>query len=418
MEDCYFKVARILRTEPEALFKMDAKMAAITGRKDVIKKICDESNERVKATMKAMGLSREPMASAEKVYKAVIEQLKGSDQEIFELFNEPSFNQPEKCSAVCETAKKLAAVPPGLFLKKERAAQILRDNSPPNIIRGLGYKDVNELISREDVFEVFAALRFVESKEWMHEMFRKVYVNIKPEDFELREITILPLHGKWLKLAEKFMKKKYHNVSHLKELGVIFVIPLPIDTPGETLRVFGLLLHYLHEVTFYSELFQKIVKDADFSEQFISFLRGDVPEGPLPNTGKINWRILQQYLAKDNENDPRLFEPHVSPEALHWERAERDVAKLAKKYPGLGLNFWIDLNWVGDFFISEKTGKIELISFDLIDSIMSLVKEKEMIKYLYHHQEALWNRIFIGYFSEKEMERMIKENLIKGYIAL
>ncbi|MDP1629483.1 MAG: hypothetical protein Q8L57_02580 [bacterium] len=417
MEDCYFKIAKILRTQPEVVFDMDKKMSAITGKKNVIAEICEENDRKVRETLKTLGLASEPLPSAEEVYKAVIAQIKGGDQELFELFNEPSFDKPESCEAVCEEAKKLAAVPAGFFLKKERAAEILRDNPPPNIIQGLGYKDVEELLAKENLFEVFSALRFVESKEWMHEMFQKVYTKIRPADFEFREIEILPLHGKWLKLAEKFMKKKYHNVSHLKELGIIFVIPLPIDTPGEILRIFGLLLHYFHEITFYSEFFQKIAKEENFTEKFISLLRGDVSEGALPNEGRINWRILQQYLAKDNENDLRLFEPHISPEAMHWEKAERDVEKLAQRYPGLGLGFWTGLNWIGDFFISKNTGKAELVSFDLIDNVMAVVMEKAMIKYLYHHQEALWNRIFIGYFGEAEMERMIKENLIKGYIT-
>lgn len=409
------KIAKILRTKPEVIEEMDKKMSVISGKTDVIEGIIEKNDRQVKKILKILELP--PDSSAEKVYKAIIEQLKGSDQELFELLNEPNFDNPHNCETICETAKKLANVPLGFFLKKEKAREILKDNPPPNIINGLGYKNVDDLLLGENLFEVFSALRFMESKEWMHEMFLKVYTKIKPEDFEERPIEIIPLHGKWLTLAEKFMKKKYHNVSHLKELGVIFVIPLPIDTPGEILRVFSLLLHYLHEVTFYSDLFRRIVKTDNFSEQFISLLRGDVPEGALPNTGKINWRILQQYLAKDNENDPRLFEPHVSPEAMHWERAEEDVAKLAKKYPGLNLDFWADLNWVGDFFVSEKTGKEELISFDLIDNVMGLVMEKKMIKYLYHHQEALWNKIFIEYMGEKEMRRLIEENLIKGYIS-
>jgi len=413
--DSYQKIAKILRTKPEVIEEVDKKMSAISGKTGVIEKVAEENDRRVRKILKILNLPHNP--PAEKVYKAVIEQLKGSDQELFELFNEPSFDQPEKCFAVCEMAKKLTGVPPGFFLKEKKAKEILRENPPPNIIKGLGYKSVDDLLFGENLFEVFCALRFVESKEWMHEMFLKVYTKIKPEDFEEREIKIIPLHGKWLGLAEKFIKKKYHNVSHLKELGVIFVIPLPIDTPGEIMRVFGLLLHYFHEVSFYSDFFRRIAKSDHFSDQFISLLRGDVPEGPLPDSGKISWRILQQYLAKDNENDPRLFEPHVSPEAMHWERAEENVAKLAKQYPRLNLDFWADLNWVGGFFVSEKTGTEVLISFDLIDNVMALVMEKEMIKYLYHHQEALWNRIFIGYFSEKEMERFIKENLIRGYIT-
>ena len=85
------------------------------------------------------------------------------------------------------------------------------------------------------------------------------------------------------------LEKKYHNISHLKEFGIIFVIPLPIDTAGETTRMFTLLLHYLHEVPFYSDLFRKYSTQPDFVSNFKSLLRGDIPTGPIPENGKINW---------------------------------------------------------------------------------------------------------------------------------
>jgi len=49
---------------------------------------------------------------------------------------------------------------------------------------------------------------------------------------------------------------------------------------------------------------------------------------------------------------------------------------------------------------------------------MSLVKEKEMIKYLYHHQEALWNKIFISYLGQEKVEAIVKENLLKGWFEI
>jgi len=60
-----------------------------------------------------------------------------------------------------------------------------------------------------------------------------------------------------------------------------------------------------------------------------------------------------------------------------------------------------------------------MLSFDLIDTVMELVMEEKNIKYLYHQQEALWNRIFEGYMGNGDkLENLIKENLLKGYIAL
>ena len=66
----------------------------------------------------------------------------------------------------------------------------------------------------------------------------------------------------------------------------------------------------------------------------------------------------------------------INPEALHWKKAEKDLANLSKKFKELNLDFWKDLDWVGGYFAET------LVSFDLIDAVMSLVRDKGQIKYL------------------------------------
>ena len=48
---------------------------------------------------------------------------------------------------------------------------------------------------------------------------------------------------------------------------------------------------------------------------------------------------------------------------------------------------------------------------------MSLVKKGE-VKYLYHQQEALWNKIFSEYMGHEQMNSLIEDNIIKGFITL
>jgi len=146
-------------------------------------------------------------------------------------------------------------------------------------------------------------------------------------------------------------------------------------------------------------------------------LRGDVLDNrPSEDRMGKDWLIVQQYLAKKDPYDWRLFFPHVNPEAIHWGKAEQDVSRLSKRF-GLEFEFWEGLDHVGDFF-QDASGVEVLVSFNLIDTAMSLFKEKEMVKYLYHHQEAMWNKLFAGFFGEEKMEQMIIDNFDKGIISL
>jgi hypothetical protein len=301
-------------------------------------------------------------------------------------------------------------------MKHEKARELLVNQPPPKILEALGYRDISELLEKEDLIEVFAALRFIEGSDWLNKVFFKQYETLMPQDFEERQIEIRVLSPRWVEAAKTFMQKKHHNLSHLKELGAAFVIPWSLGLSGETMRMFSLLLHYMHEIDFYSRLFRRYSGDpVNFSARLISALRGDILESrPGEET---TWMIVQRYLAKDDENDWRLFWPHVNPEAIHWQKAEKDLVRLGARFGITGLGFWHNLDWVGDYFKTE-VGIDVLVSFDLIDTAMSVVKQKELVKYLYHHQESLWNKIFSSHFGEWEMERMIENNFIEGAIHL
>lgn len=410
------KFARIIRTDKDTLRGICARMGEITGKKDVLNDLVAVNEIKIKECLKRLELREN--ASAFKIYSALIKKIKRDDRNIFKLFREPSFATFEGAKTLISFAIESANMGNVFALKKEKAVEFLRRNPPKNIIKNLNYRDVEELLAKEDLFEIFSALRFAEERKWLNEVFFKAYEELKPSDFEERKIELRVLNGKWLTMAQVFLKKKYHNISHLKELGIIYVIPLELKIPGETIRSFALILHYLNEINFYSRLFRKYAEDKKtFAQNLISGLRGDVLDERLPDGKKMNWMLVQRYLAKEDEFDWRLFEPHVNPEAIHWTKAENNLAALSKRFPELELDFWQDLDYVGDFFKTE-TGIEVLVSFNLIDTAMSLVQEKDMIKYLYHHQEALWNKIFSTFVGEEESERLIIDNFMRGYIQL
>ncbi len=424
------QLAQILGTSEEKLRDLDQKMSAVSGKQGVLEEVSAQNEATVDRVLSDLGLSRE--SQADDVYKALNERLAAIDAKLFELLGKPDLaSLSHDPGTIRDVALNIFTPPKGFFIKKEKVAELLSKQPPQSLLDHFGYKDVTELIEKEGFASVVAALRFTQSTEWMHQFFDVAYADLKPEDFEDRDVEIKVLDTKWLDIAQKFIGKKFHNVSHLKEYGVIFISPESMEPVGETLRMFVLLLHYLHEVPFYSGLFRRFIQDADFVPKLQSLLRGDVPEGPTPvsSKGNISWRIVQRYLAKDNPKDFRLFEHHVDPEAEHWYRVAGNFAKLAEVMSSearsasggslsekFNISYWTGLDHVGTMF-KNSAGEDVLVSFDVVDLIMSLVKKGE-VKYLYHQQEAMWNYIFSSYVGRDRMNELMEENIIKGFIEL
>ncbi|MBI1839083.1 MAG: hypothetical protein HYR95_02215 [Candidatus Colwellbacteria bacterium] len=248
----------------------------------------------------------------------------------------------------------------------------------------------------------------------MHQTFEEVYSGFTAADFEERDIEVRVLGPAWTEIAKKFVAKKHHNLSHLKEFGVIFLNPVAESVPGKFLRDFALFLHYFHEIDFYSKLFRKYSTEADFSEKLKSLLRGDVPDVYKISSGE--WIIVQRYLAKENIKDPRLFMPRVNPESMHWSRGESDLTLFAASSQESGLRLWHNLDWVGGLFVN---GLEDVVSFDLEDNAMSLVSfmEGKEENFNYHQREAMWTKIFSEYVGgDENMEKLLIENFDKGVI--
>src|SRR3989344_5336613 len=412
------KLSRILRADKHYLREIERRLSHVTGKIGVFDRIVEENEARVREALLTLGVSR--TANAKEVYDALISKIEADDNLIFNSLGGAVCDSQKGCGSILGVIKKAAEVNHGFFLKHEVAARLLKNEPPKKVMEFLGYDSADQMLAKENLLEVYSALRFLEGNEWLNNVFFRQYEDLTPDDFEERKIVVHALGEKWNEVTKKFVMKKWHNISHLKEFGVVFVIPISLGISGELLRMMSLVAHYLHEVPFYSEIFKKIAEVPEtFSENLISLLRGDVMERHLPENERALFLVVQRYLAKDDENDWRLFVPRINPEALHWARPAEDLGKMAGQINGFSkeLQFWHNLDWVGDYF-KDEVGNDVLVSFNLVDTVMSLVKQKELVKYLYHHQEALWNKIFIEYFNREELEKFSKEYLLQGYFEV
>jgi len=439
------KLARILRTKEEVLDKLAERMASTNPEPvKVLERVLEELEVRTERALKELGLSHG--ATAEAVYNSLLKRVEGNDTAINKYLKNPNPALRAGCEALANFASETVGEVKGFFLKQEKAEEFLRRNPPQNLLRALGYKDIDHLLAKEDFAAVFSSVRFAEDPHWLNEVFFKPYESLQPDDFEERPIRVIVLPERWRAIGAHFMGKKLHNISHLKELGVIFVIPVGeegISLPeigevrhnkkesakatGISMQIFTLLMHYFYEIGFYSRLFKRYAGGENFAQKLVSGLRGDVPSFMSPETDRATWMVVQRYLAKDNPSDPRLFLPHVNPEAIHWSKAEEKLVEVAQTHPEFGLGLWPGLDFVGDFFTISGDGEFRssgiageaLLSFDLIDNLISYNRYANILtKYLYHQQEALWNRIFIAYMDASKLEELAAEHLADGFIIL
>ncbi len=412
------KIAKLLRMPDEGvLVDLFEKMGKITGRKNVAEKIYEENQSVVGQRLGELGITADK-ADSQYVEMELLRKTREADEGLHNFLGNPDYSSQDGCKKLIEVIEKAKPGPErGFFLKEAKMRDFLFLNPPQNTIKALGYKNIKEALEKENVYHIFAALRFAENERWLNNFFLRPYHDLLADSFEEREIKVEVLPEKWGKIGAEYVGKKLHHISHLKEAGMVFIVPASREGyPGQTLENFTLIFHYLYEIEFYSRIFRKYAGLPDFGRKIVESLAANISSSPLPKEGVV-WRIIPRYLAKLNESDPRLFEPHINSEPLHWLKAESDIDKLAEKNPQIGLSFWRGIDdFVGEIFHAGKKGD-DVVSFDLIDNLIFLSRGG-IGKYLYHQQEALWNKIFIEFAGLEKMEEILIEKLDRGWVEL
>ncbi|HEX7456656.1 MAG TPA: hypothetical protein VF303_04300 [Candidatus Nanoarchaeia archaeon] len=408
--------AHQLNTDPDIFGEVIDALEHITDKKKVLEHFYTENQEKVRKILSDLKLT---YPTAEQVYETVGKNVKKLDKKIYELLDRPQCISNESCANLISAVLALNTNRTGFFLKRKVAESLLRENPPKKIMAELGYKNVEEMIEREDLFEIYAALRFIEKREWLNSTYIAAYRELKKDDFEVRAIEIRVLDiNKWKKITEAFVGKKLHPMSHLKELGLIFLVPSEELKDASTTYLFAMTSHYLDEVTLYSNYLKYHSEDEFFGEKIVSAIRGDVPTAVLSKGQPNLWLVIQRYLFKEDPNDVRLGIPHINPEALYHRGASRTLLKMAKFVPALHLLIWEHTNYVAVWF-PTRTGKEELVNFNFMDNIMSVMNKRKLKdRYTYHFHEALWNKIFINYFGVEKMEDVIVKNLLNGWFDI
>jgi len=359
-----------------------------------------------KAYRSASLLNLDSNFNAKELYFSLINKVKKDDDRLAHMLGgKDSSSTKEMIPLIVAKVKSLDLHKDGWFMKEKVARRMLKNMPPKNVMKRLGYRSIDKMLSNEDVNEIYGALRFAEDPKWLNRYLRQ-YKELTFSDFEHRKIKIISYdEAKWGDIAHNFIAKKLHNITHLKELGVIMTMPMSIKKmPGVTLKVLPLLLHYVYEVKLYSTFFKLISIKKNFGELLVDTLVADPGHvSVLGGKHRIHWRVVQRYFGKlSHEYHKEMFEPHVQPEDLHWRKAEDILYEIDPQ-----LEFWQDMDYIG---LIDEGG--ETVTFNLMDVALSYSNDiKFENRYLYHFRESLWNEIFIRYMGQEALESEILEKL-------
>jgi hypothetical protein len=380
-----------------------------THQKGVDIKLAAEIAQTAADRIKKLGLSAD--ATGPELYAALIKQVAAHDDHLAKAIGGTDPSDLTQMIPLIVAAAEAAPLPKdGWFLKEDKAREMLRRTPPMAIMERLGYHLVSRLLESEDIYELFLALRFAETPEWLNG-FDRQYLDLTAQDFEPRKIQVVRFDAaKWGDIAEHFIQKKRHNITHSKEMGAIAIMPMKeTHMTGITLKVMPLLFHYFNEIRLYSSFFRLMAAKKNFGAIVADTLIADPAHIEVTDNAQIHWRVIQRYFGKlTTEVHPEIFEPHVQPEDLHWRRAEEVLYAIDPE-----LEFWKDLDYVGVF----KGEAYDAVTFNLMD--LSLGYSNAIPyedRYLYHFRESLWNEVFARYFGEKVLEEQLLQKLDNAVI--
>ncbi len=364
-----------------------------------------------KVQLKTKELKLDPRdTTGEELYQALINLVRMHDSHLAQQIGGKDPSDVQEMLPLIKKAVDAFKMPRSAWvLKRSVAKRMLKDTPPPNIMKHLGYTSIDSMLKRENLYEIYGALRFAETPTWLVK-FDKTYKSLMPSDFETRDIEVISMSkDRWGDIAEDFVRKKRHNITHLKELGVILMLPTTLEKlPGITLTAMPLLFHYINEIRLYSAFFKLQQVKPHFGKIIAETLVADVSKAAVMAGSHVHWRVIQRYYGKlTHEYHPEIFEPHVQPEDLHWRKAEEYLYDIDPE-----LAFWKDLD-----FVANLSGKYP-VSFNLLDNSMSYSTGAHYDQRLFFHmRESLWNELFVRYMGQANLASQVLKQLDNNMIA-
>jgi len=387
----------------EPLFTMEMQdLERISGHASIDVKLIAEISQKVRVKIKELGLDPDD-TTANELYHALQGLIKLHNEYLTKAIGcKLDSDLDSQCKAIKKAIDKLKIPKTCWVMKQSVAKKILKAYPPKKVMKYLGYKSIDSMIKREPITELYAACRVLETTSWQNN-FIKSYKKLTPSDFELREIKIIVLtKERWSDAAAPYVKASRSNITHLKELGAVIILPINVEyLKGAVISIMSLAIYYIGEIRSYSAFFKLHQVRPDFSTVIVDTILKDPPTRAKLAGKDMHWRIIQRHFGSTEHIQAELFEPHVQVEDLFWRKAEEVLYRLEP-----ALKFWEDLDYVGSFRTETP------VSFNMMDNAISYCNGLTFAKRSNNHlRQSLVNELYLRYLKQPTVEAVILEQL-------
>lgn len=398
-------IANLLSAEEPGFSIAIKKLEQSSGQPSMDVRLMSEIIQTSRMKIGELGLDGHD-TTGEELYYALLNKVKIHDQHLAKHIGVKNSSDPhELVQAIKRVIEKSKLPKNGWFLKKSVAKKLLHQTPPEKVMKLLGYSSVESMTKRENLVEIFGAIRLIETPAWLRK-FNRAYKQLYPSDFENRDIEMAVLSSeRYGQLGNMLSKQKAYSFTHLKELGFIALVPPKEDrVVGFLMATLPATIHYINEIRLYSSLFKLQQVKPDFGKLLAATLNEDeTVHHAVMGGNKIHWRVIQRHYGRPEYTDhPDFFQPHIQPEDLLWRRAEEQLYSINPE-----LSFWRNLDYVGMVVGGDRP-----ISFNLLDLGMSYyfaINYEDRI--INHMQASLWNELYMRYLGQKLLENQVVSQL-------
>src|SRR5688572_5196132 len=160
-------LGKLLKAKEPLLDLAIKQLEDLTSKPGIDTKLIGEIYAKAYDRAGQMGL--DPDFTGRELYQSLINRVKADDERLAKMLGgvDPQ-DVGEMVPLLVKKAEELEIPRSGLFLKPKVAKRMLRQMPPPQTMARLGYKKIDAMLAKENLYEIYGALRFAEDGAWLN----------------------------------------------------------------------------------------------------------------------------------------------------------------------------------------------------------------------------------------------------------